>query len=61
MNVAVGGGTPAIGLGGDRGGSRGTPEEWAGFPAMVRSAKHVFLPAATLGGAAKPAASAILP
>ncbi len=52
MNVAVGGGTPAIGLGGDRGGARGTPEEWAGIPAMVRSAKHVFLLAATLGGAA---------
>lgn len=50
MNVAVGGGTPAIGLGGDRGGARGTPEEWAGIPAMVRSAKHVFLLAAILGG-----------
>ncbi len=51
MNIAVGGGTPAIGLGGERGGRRGFPDEWAGIPAMVRSAKHVFLLAVTLGDA----------
>jgi len=50
MNIAIGGGTPAIGLGGSRGGQRGFPDEWADIPAMVRSAKHVFLLAATLGG-----------
>jgi acetylornithine deacetylase/succinyl-diaminopimelate desuccinylase-like protein len=54
MNIAIGGGTPAIGLGGSRGGQRGFPDEWADIPAMVRSAKHVFLLAAALGGAANP-------
>jgi acetylornithine deacetylase/succinyl-diaminopimelate desuccinylase-like protein len=51
MNIAIGGGTPAIGLGGERGGRRGSPDEWAGIAAMVRSAKHVFLLAVTLGNA----------
>ena len=50
MNVAIAGGTPAIGLGGDRGGARGTPDEWASVPALVRAAEHVLLLAATLGG-----------
>jgi acetylornithine deacetylase/succinyl-diaminopimelate desuccinylase-like protein len=50
MNVAIGGGTLAIGLGGSRGGDRGTPAEWADIPAMLRSAKHVVLLAATMGG-----------
>ncbi len=48
MNVAIAGGTPAIGLGGERGGDRGKPGEWADMTAMVRSAKHVVLLAATL-------------
>ncbi len=48
MNIAIGGGTPAIGLGGSRGGQRGFPDEWADIPAMVRSAKHVFLLAVIL-------------
>jgi hypothetical protein len=48
MTVAMGGGTPAIGLGGERGGARGTPQEWADVTAMVRSAKHIVLLAATL-------------
>ncbi len=52
MNVPLGEGLPAIGLGGSRGGGRGTPEEWADVPAMVRSAQHVFLLAAALGGGA---------
>jgi acetylornithine deacetylase/succinyl-diaminopimelate desuccinylase-like protein len=51
MNVAIAGGTPAIGLGGERGGARGTPEEWASIPAMMDSARHVLLLAATVGGA----------
>lgn len=51
LNVAIAGGTPAIGLGGERGGERGEPGEWADIPAMVRSAKHVLLLAATRGGA----------
>ncbi len=50
MNVALGQGIPAIGLGGNRGGARGFPEEWADIPAMVRSAQVVFLLAASLGG-----------
>jgi acetylornithine deacetylase/succinyl-diaminopimelate desuccinylase-like protein len=51
MNVAIAGGTPAIGLGGERGGRRGFPDEWADIPAMVRTAKHVLLLAVTLGDA----------
>ena len=37
MNVAIAGGTPAIGLGGERGGERGEPGEWADIPAMMRN------------------------
>lgn len=48
LNVAIAGGTPAIGLGGERGGRRGYPDEWADIPTMVRSAKHVILLAASL-------------
>ena len=51
LNVAIGGGTPAIGLGGQRGGSRAEPEEWASIPAMMDTARHVLLLAVTLGGA----------
>ena len=50
MNVALGKGIPAIGLGGSRGGDRGFAGEWADIPAMIRSAQLVFLLAATLGG-----------
>ena len=50
MNIAIGGGTPAIGLGGERGGARGEPNEWADVPQMIRTAKHVFLLAVTMGG-----------
>ena len=50
MNIAIGGGTPAIGLGGERGGARGEPGEWADVPQMMRTAKHVFLLAVTMGG-----------
>lgn len=50
MNVAVAGGTLAIGLGGSRGGERGQPGEWADIEGMVRTAQHVFLLAVTLAG-----------
>ena len=50
MNVAIAGGTPAIGLGGGRGGDRGTPSEWADVPALIQTARHVVLLAATIGG-----------
>jgi acetylornithine deacetylase/succinyl-diaminopimelate desuccinylase-like protein len=50
MNVAIAGGTPAIGLGGERGGDRGFVTEWASVEAMMRSARHVFLLGMVLGG-----------
>jgi acetylornithine deacetylase/succinyl-diaminopimelate desuccinylase-like protein len=50
LNVAIAAGTPAIGLGGSRGGERGQPGEWADIDAMMRTARHVLLLAATLGG-----------
>lgn len=49
MNVPIAGGTPAIGIGGERGGGRGTPSEFADVPTMLRTAKHVFLLAVLLG------------
>jgi acetylornithine deacetylase/succinyl-diaminopimelate desuccinylase-like protein len=52
MNVAVAGGTLAIGLGGSRGGDRGQPGEWADIDGMIRTAKHLFLLAAVVGGGA---------
>ncbi len=51
LNVAIGGGTLAIGLGGERGGARGQPGEFADVPAMVRTAKHVLLLALVMGDA----------
>ncbi|MBC7321471.1 peptidase dimerization domain-containing protein, partial [bacterium] len=48
MNVAIGGGTLAIGLGGERGGGRATPEEFASIPVMVNTARHVALLALVL-------------
>ena len=50
MNVAIGGGSAAIGLGGGRGGARGTPDEWADRSALMATAKYVTLLAAALGG-----------
>ncbi len=43
LNVAIGGGTLAIGLGGERGGARGEPGEFADIPSMLRTAKVVAL------------------
>lgn len=50
LNVAIGGGTLAIGLGGERGGFRGQPAEFADIPAMVRTAKHVLLLSLVMSG-----------
>jgi acetylornithine deacetylase/succinyl-diaminopimelate desuccinylase-like protein len=49
LNVAIAGGTLAIGLGGERGGLRGEPGEFADIPAMQRTAKHVARLAAEMG------------
>jgi acetylornithine deacetylase/succinyl-diaminopimelate desuccinylase-like protein len=49
MNVAIAGGTPAIGIGGERGGRRGFPDEWADTDTLHRMANHVALLAMTVG------------
>jgi acetylornithine deacetylase/succinyl-diaminopimelate desuccinylase-like protein len=49
MNVAIGRGTPAIGIGGSRGGARAEAGEYADIPAMMRTARFVLLLAATVG------------
>ena len=49
LNVAISGGTLAIGLGGERGGGRAEPSEFADIPAMLRSAKFVARLAAVMG------------
>ena len=49
MNVAIAGGTPAIGIGGERGGARAEAGEFADIAAMIRAAKHIVLLAATTG------------
>ena len=49
MNVPLGHGSVAIGIGGDRGGQRGFPDEWGDVPQMMRTAKHLVLLAATIG------------
>jgi acetylornithine deacetylase/succinyl-diaminopimelate desuccinylase-like protein len=49
MNVPLGQGTPAIGIGGERGGQRGFADEWGEIPQMMRTAKFLVLLAATIG------------
>ncbi len=49
LNVAIAGGTLAIGLGGERGGLRAEPGEFADIPAMLRTAKLVARLAAEMG------------
>jgi len=49
LNVAIAGGTLAIGLGGERGGARGEPAEFADVLAMQRTARHVARLAAEMG------------
>ncbi|MGE0041673.1 MAG: M20/M25/M40 family metallo-hydrolase [Vicinamibacterales bacterium] len=48
MNVALGQGFPAIGIGGERGGQRGFADEWADIPQMMRTAKFIVLLSATI-------------
>jgi len=50
LNVAIGAGTLAVGLGGSRGGDRALPTEWADIDGMMRTAQHVLLLAVLLGG-----------
>jgi acetylornithine deacetylase/succinyl-diaminopimelate desuccinylase-like protein len=49
LNVPLGHGTVAIGIGGERGGRRGFPDEWGDIPQMTRTAKYIVLLAATIG------------
>jgi acetylornithine deacetylase/succinyl-diaminopimelate desuccinylase-like protein len=49
LNVPLGQGSVAIGVGGERGGQRGFPDEWADVPQMMRTAKYLVLLAATIG------------
>jgi acetylornithine deacetylase/succinyl-diaminopimelate desuccinylase-like protein/ribosomal protein S18 acetylase RimI-like enzyme len=49
LNVPLGQGSPAIGIGGERGGQRGFADEWGDVPQMMRTAKFVALLAATMG------------
>ena len=49
LNVPLGRGSVAIGIGGERGGQRGFPDEWGDIPQMLRTAKYVVLLAATIG------------
>ena len=51
LNVAIAGGTLAIGLGGERGGARGEPGEFADIPSMLRTAKVVARLAAEMSRA----------
>ena len=49
LNVALGRGSPAIGIGGERGGRRGFADEWGDVPQMMRTAQFVALLATTIG------------
>ncbi len=49
LNVPLGQGSVAIGIGGNRGGQRGFPDEWGDIPQMMRTAKYLVLLAATIG------------
>ena len=49
LNVPLGAGSRAIGIGGERGGRRGYIDEWADVPAMMRTAHHVLLLGVILG------------
>jgi acetylornithine deacetylase/succinyl-diaminopimelate desuccinylase-like protein len=54
LNVPIAGGTLAIGLGGERGGMRAEPGEFADIAAMLRTAEHVARLAAAMGRAPSP-------
>jgi acetylornithine deacetylase/succinyl-diaminopimelate desuccinylase-like protein len=49
LNVAIAGGTLAVGVGGERGGARAEPGEFADIPAMLRSARFVGRLAVVMG------------
>ncbi|HUU34241.1 MAG TPA: hypothetical protein VMW48_09255, partial [Vicinamibacterales bacterium] len=49
LNVPLGHGSVAIGIGGERGGQRGFPDEWGDIPQMMRTARYVVLLAAMIG------------
>ena len=51
LNVAIAGGTLAIGISSERGGRRGFPDEWADITVMQRTAKNVYLTAITQANA----------
>ncbi len=51
LNVAIAGGTLAIGISSERGGRRGFADEWADIPVLQRTAKNVFLTAVTQANA----------
>ncbi|MCI5105845.1 MAG: M20/M25/M40 family metallo-hydrolase [Pseudomonadales bacterium] len=50
LNVAIAGGSLAIGISSERGGRRGFADEWADIPVLQRTAKNVFLTAITQAG-----------
>jgi acetylornithine deacetylase/succinyl-diaminopimelate desuccinylase-like protein len=47
LNVAIAGGSLAIGISSERGGRRGFADEWADIPVLQRTARNVFLTAIT--------------
>ena len=49
MNIAIAAGVPAIGLGGSRGGDRGTASEWGDVNGLMRTARHVLMMSMLLG------------
>lgn len=49
LNVPLGQGSPAIGIGGERGGRRGFADEWGDVPQMMRTAKFLVMLAGTIG------------
>ncbi len=51
LNVAIAGGTLAIGISSERGGRRGFADEWADISVMQRTAKNVYLTAITQANA----------
>ena len=51
LNVAIAGGTLAIGISSERGGRRGFVDEWADISVMQRTAKNVYLTAITQANA----------
>jgi acetylornithine deacetylase/succinyl-diaminopimelate desuccinylase-like protein len=54
LNIAIAGGTPSVGLGGERGGQRGFADEWADSDVLIRTAKIVGLLALSVGQALPP-------